>query len=245
MAWTRSSWASRCPRRLVWSVTAGTTVALIPAYLAIRSTHDRSLALRFAGYVLTWVALAGLLAWLALTMLAEEIVAITGSGLTNAGQAEAVGYLRLVAPSVFVYSVYGIVVGVCQAEERFAPMAAVYRRHRGGGRGGDAAAVESVGADCLRCWQLGRADRRPACVGDSYWPGIRSSLGPECAHPARACVPYAGQALPLIDQCVDPPVQFDDRHGGRVKARRGIRRLAAVRAPLGRGPDRSHRLGLE
>jgi putative peptidoglycan lipid II flippase len=184
------------PTALGGVLTAGTTVALVPTYLSLSSERDRSRALWFAGYVLTWVAMAGLLLWLALTLLAEQIVAVAGSGLTTTSEAEAVGYLRVVAPSVFVYSVYGILTGVCQAEERFAPLAA--------STVGIAAASVAV---TLALWdQLGLT---AYAVGSLAGPIVgvlvvaialgRHSLlpRPRISTPNEGLRSYLGQALPL------------------------------------------------
>ena len=214
------------PTALGLVLTAGTTVALIPAYLSIRSNQDRALALRFAGYVLTWVALAGLLAWLALTMLAEEIVAITGSGLTDAGQAEAVGYLRLVAPSVFVYSVYEIVVGVSQAEERFAPMAAATV----------VIAAAAVAVTLLLWDQLGLT---AYAVGSLVGPIVgllvlavvmarRSILPrPRMSAPSAGLRSYAAQALPLMISA--SILQFNSVIDTAVASRLGEGSVASLR----------------
>ena len=103
---------------------AGTTVALIPAYLTEKTASGLVPAQRFAGFVLNWVGLVGLLLWLLLWVFAPEIVAIAGAGLSAEDKVDAVGYLRLVAPVVFVHGLFGILIGVCQAEERFGSMAA-------------------------------------------------------------------------------------------------------------------------
>lgn len=102
---------------------AGTTVALIPAYLAEQSDSGLASAQRFAGFVLCWVGVAGFVLSVLLWVFAQEFVAIAGAGLSEPDKVAAVGYLRIVAPVVFVQGLYGILVGVCQAEERFGSMA--------------------------------------------------------------------------------------------------------------------------
>ena len=103
---------------------AGTTVALVPAYMSAMSKGGPRAAQKFAGYVLSWSAVVSLFLALGLVAFADEIVAIAGSGLTAADQADAAGYLRIVAPVVFVFGLYGILVGVCQARQMFAAMGA-------------------------------------------------------------------------------------------------------------------------
>jgi putative peptidoglycan lipid II flippase len=100
-------------------LTSGVATALVPAYLDVRRTRGPDDARRLAGTVLVWVAAAGLVAWIALDILASGIVAATGPGLTAAGRESAAGYLRLLAPTAFAVSISGVLYAVCQAEEAF------------------------------------------------------------------------------------------------------------------------------
>lgn len=115
--------ATVLPTSLGGVLTRGTLNALVPPYLAIRSTGGLREAQRFAGAVLLWVGLGSLVVWLALDAFAELAVSVTGSGLPSAYQASAVQYLHIVAPVAFVSGISGILFAVCQAEEYFAPVA--------------------------------------------------------------------------------------------------------------------------
>jgi putative peptidoglycan lipid II flippase len=178
-------------------LTAGTSVALVPAYLSARADRGPLAARRFAGYVLFWVAAVSLLVWLLLEVGASQVVAITGSGLSPESKLEAVGYLRLTAPVVFVFGIYGILAGVCQAEERFGSLAAatigiaaasvgitlmVWDRF-----GMTAYAIGSLAGPIagliIVVIELHRRSVLPRPVIRSPGPGLRS---------------YVGQALPLV-----------------------------------------------
>jgi putative peptidoglycan lipid II flippase len=111
------------PITLSGVLTTGTGTALVPAYLTARHARGPDAARRFAGLVLVWVGVGGLVLSVALELLAGVAVAITGPGLSPAGHESAVLYLRLLSPLAFVSAVSGILSGVCQAEERFAGIA--------------------------------------------------------------------------------------------------------------------------
>lgn len=111
------------PITLSGVLTTGTVTALVPAYLTARHARGADAARRFAGLVLVWVGVGGLVLFVALELLAGVAVTITGPGLSPAGHESAVLYLRLLAPLAFVAAVSGILYGVCQAEERFAGIA--------------------------------------------------------------------------------------------------------------------------
>jgi len=112
------------PITLSGVLTTGTVTALVPAYLDARDARGGEAALRFAGLVLVWVGLGGLVLTLALEVLAGIAVAITGPGLSAAGHDSAVLYLRLLAPLAVIAAISGILAAVCQAEERFVGIAA-------------------------------------------------------------------------------------------------------------------------
>ena len=111
------------PITLSGVLTTGTATALVPAYIAARHARGADAARSFAGLVLVWVGLGGLLLSIALELFAGVAVAITGPGLSPAGHESAVLYLRFMAPLAFVAAISGILYGVCQAEERFAGIA--------------------------------------------------------------------------------------------------------------------------
>ena len=111
------------PITLSGVLTTGTVTALVPAYLAARHARGGDAARRFAGLVLVWVGVGGLVLSIALELLAGVAVAITGPGLSPAGHDSAVLYLQLLAPLAFIAAVSGILFGVCQAEERFVGIA--------------------------------------------------------------------------------------------------------------------------
>lgn len=104
-------------------LTTGATVAFVPAYLDAARSQDLAHAKRFAGAVLGWAGLGGLLLSVGLYVFAEVVVAIMGSGLAAEARTEAVHYLRVVSPCAFVLSVSGILLAFCQAEARFRAMA--------------------------------------------------------------------------------------------------------------------------
>ena len=66
-------------------LTAGTTVAFVPAYMSAMSKGGPRAAQKFAGYVLSWSAVVSLFLALGLVAFADEVVAIAGSGLTQTG----------------------------------------------------------------------------------------------------------------------------------------------------------------
>jgi putative peptidoglycan lipid II flippase len=110
------------PATLSSVLTAGVSTALVPAYVDARSSHGLAGATRLAGTVLAWVALAGLLVAVLLELFAPAFIRIAGPGLSPADQAQAVGYLRLVAPTTLLASISGILFAVCQAEGRFSSL---------------------------------------------------------------------------------------------------------------------------
>ena len=58
-----------------------------------------------------------------LEVLADYTVRLTGSGLDPTFQAAAAGYLRVAAPLTLVTAASSVLFGVCQAENRFRPLA--------------------------------------------------------------------------------------------------------------------------
>jgi putative peptidoglycan lipid II flippase len=112
------------PTTLAGVLTSGTITALVPAYLEARSASGVDDARRLAGTVMVAIGVAGLVVWALLAVFAGIAVAITGPGLSAAGHESAVAYLRLLAPLAFLAAVSAILYAVCQAEERFAAIAA-------------------------------------------------------------------------------------------------------------------------
>jgi putative peptidoglycan lipid II flippase len=113
------------PLTLPTVLTSGATVALVPAYLEARQVGGTTEARRLAGSILVWVGIGGAVIWLALAAFAGIAIALTGPGLSDAGRAEAVGFLELLAPIAFVTALSAILFAVCQAEQRFVVMSAV------------------------------------------------------------------------------------------------------------------------
>lgn len=111
------------PLSLSGVLTSGTITALVPAYLEARSSAGPRQARRLAGAVLTLVATGAILVTISLIAFAGPVVAIAGPGLSEASRDSAVGYLRLLAPVALFSPVAGILTSLCQAEERFAPIA--------------------------------------------------------------------------------------------------------------------------
>lgn len=112
------------PIALAGVLTSGVTVALVPAYLEVREHSGLQEARRLAGTILTWVAIAGAVIWLSLEAFAGFAIAITGPGLTAAGQTEAIGFLELLAPVAFLNAISAILFAICQAEQRFVAISA-------------------------------------------------------------------------------------------------------------------------
>jgi putative peptidoglycan lipid II flippase len=112
------------PATLAGVLTSGVVTALVPVYMGLRAESGPLEARRFAGGVIVWIGLFGLAASVLVALLAELAVAVTGPGLDSSGRVAAVGYLRLLAPLAFVATVSSILYAVCQAEERFAGIAA-------------------------------------------------------------------------------------------------------------------------
>lgn len=107
------------PAALPSILISGTVTALVPAYLEARQRAGPREARRLAGTILVWVGIMGALISIVLAAFAGVGVALTGPGLSPASQAEAVGYLQLLAPIAFVTAVSGILLAVCQAEQQF------------------------------------------------------------------------------------------------------------------------------
>ena len=112
------------PTTFAGVLTAGTVVAMVPAYLEVRDARGRPDARRLAGAIAFWVGLGGLAIWLLLEAFGPVTIAIAGPGLDESGREAAVTYLHVVAPLAFVMAVSAILSGVCQAEEHFAAIAA-------------------------------------------------------------------------------------------------------------------------
>ena len=111
------------PTTLAGVLTSGVVTALVPIYIGLRDKSGPLEARRFAGGVIIWIGLFGLVASVLLATLTDAAVAITGPGLDPGGRVAAAGYLRLLAPLAFVAAVSSILQAVCQAEERFAGIA--------------------------------------------------------------------------------------------------------------------------
>ena len=112
------------PTTLAGVLTAGTVTAMVPAYLEVKEARGRADARRLAGAILFWVGIGGLALWLLVEAVAPAAITIVGPGLGEAARADAVSYLHVVAPLAFVSAVSAVLYGVCQAEERFAVIAA-------------------------------------------------------------------------------------------------------------------------
>lgn len=111
------------PTAVVALLAAGVSVALVPAYIQAKEEQGALAARRLSGTVLVWVGLAGAALSVPLWIFADEIVAITGPGLAEAGTADdAVRYLRVLAPLTLLSSVSAILHATCQAERMFFPM---------------------------------------------------------------------------------------------------------------------------
>lgn len=111
------------PVTLSGVLTSGTIAALVPAYLEARTSRGLTDARRLAGVVLMWAAFGAILLAAGLALFAGPAVSITGPGLSSMSQADAVGYLRLLAPVAFLVAVSAVLTSCCQAEERFATIA--------------------------------------------------------------------------------------------------------------------------
>jgi putative peptidoglycan lipid II flippase len=112
------------PIALPGVLTSGVTVALVPAYLEVREHAGLAEARRLAGTILTLVAIAGAGIGLSLEAFAGFAIALTGPGLSATGQAEAIGFLELLAPVAFLNAISAILLAVCQAEQRFVAISA-------------------------------------------------------------------------------------------------------------------------
>ena len=111
------------PTAIVVLLAAGVSVALVPAYIQTKEEQGIVAARRLSGTVLVWVGLAGAALSVPLWVFADEIVAITGPGLAEAGTADdAVRYLRFLAPLALLSSVSALLYATCQAERMFLPM---------------------------------------------------------------------------------------------------------------------------
>jgi putative peptidoglycan lipid II flippase len=111
------------PATLAGVLTSGAMTALVPTYADLRPGSGGPAASRFAGGLLAWTALAGLVLGALIAIAADGIVAVLGPGLSAAGREASAGYLRLLAPVGFVAALAAHLQAVCQAQERFRGMA--------------------------------------------------------------------------------------------------------------------------
>ncbi len=114
------------PMAMVAVLTAGVRTAFVPAYTGTKRERGATGARQLAGSLFVWMGLAGVVVALLLWVFAEGIVSITGPGLAEAGTSDdAVRYMRLLAPMVFLGVVLSIFLAVTQSESMFAIMAVV------------------------------------------------------------------------------------------------------------------------
>lgn len=104
-------------------VTGGASGALIPVYLEAQTSHGRENARRLAGTVIAWIGLVGFVLALTVALIAPILITISGPGLRAEDFEIATGYLRLLAPLVFVNVIAAMLRGICQAEQVFRSMA--------------------------------------------------------------------------------------------------------------------------
>ncbi len=115
--------AMALPAAMVAILTVGVTTAIVPAYIEAKDVHGNQGARRLAGTVGVWLALGGLLGAVVLWALAEPLIAVMAPGLAkNDTAAQAVEYLRLLAPMALISTVSSVLYAVCQAERLFVPM---------------------------------------------------------------------------------------------------------------------------
>ena len=111
---------------VVGILTAGVRTAIVPAYTETKRQRGGVEARQLAGSVLLWMGLAGAVAAVLLWVFADQVVAIAGPGLSDAGTSEdAVRYLRLLAPMVFIGVISAIMLALVQAESMFKVMTVV------------------------------------------------------------------------------------------------------------------------
>jgi len=111
------------PMAVAGVVTSGIARALVPAYLETVEDQGHDSARRLAGTLLVWAGSIGVGLWVLLTIFAPVFVTIVGPGLEEAGRAQAVTYLRLLAPISLLSTLTLILAAVSQAEEHFAAIA--------------------------------------------------------------------------------------------------------------------------
>jgi putative peptidoglycan lipid II flippase len=107
------------PTMLTGFLSHGTATALVPIYLETLGAGGRREARRLAGTVVSWVLLMGAVIGVATLLGSRIVVAISGPGLGEPAQADAVAYLPLLVPMGIVAALAGILTAVCQAEDRF------------------------------------------------------------------------------------------------------------------------------
>jgi putative peptidoglycan lipid II flippase len=111
------------PFALVAVLSVGVTTAIVPAYAKAKADLGVVAARRLVGTVLFWLGLAGLALSIGLWLFADVVVALAAPGLAEAGTAaEAVGYLRQVAPLGLIATLSAVLYAACQAERLFLPM---------------------------------------------------------------------------------------------------------------------------
>jgi putative peptidoglycan lipid II flippase len=104
-------------------IAGGLRQATVPAYLDIAAADGRAEASRFAGFLLTWSAIVGVVAMSLIYILPVQTIGLAGPGLGPETRSDAIDFLRIVAPILALSVLWVTLVTVCQAERRFLPIA--------------------------------------------------------------------------------------------------------------------------
>ena len=103
---------------------SGVQAALVPAYAAVTRDGGRGAAQRFAGGILGWIVLASSGLLLLTMVVASPAISIAGPGLDPRDQQVALGFLPVLLPIMVLLPLGTVLAAVCQAQERFAFIAA-------------------------------------------------------------------------------------------------------------------------
>jgi putative peptidoglycan lipid II flippase len=104
-------------------IASGLRQATVPAYLEIVAARGRTEASRFAGFVLTWSVIVALCGIALLYLFPVQAIGLSGPGLAKGTSADAVAFLRIVAPILGLSMLWTTLATLCQADRLFAPIA--------------------------------------------------------------------------------------------------------------------------
>jgi putative peptidoglycan lipid II flippase len=104
-------------------IVSGLRNAMVPAYLDVIANRGRDEGSRFVGFVVTWSAIVATAAVFCLFAFSGAAVGVAGMGLAAPAREESIGFLPILAPILALTVVWILLTTVCQAEQKFVPIA--------------------------------------------------------------------------------------------------------------------------